>query len=220
MVPIYVLFWFDVEDYITSQADDAVEGLIGTFDAQAVRATWKLVGEKLRVLERRGRGDITELPRHHDVGYHTDFHARHPTVAEYLVDRGWDEGAAEFARREQPGYEDILRVFGRPPAGYGQPAGSWAPQVFPVLKEWGIPLYLDQAGHIGPDEQPFWYCGVLNVFRLRENCRRVSPGVDLRHCRRRSRSSRGSSPRCVPSVGWSVSTIIPASSSTAASGMV
>jgi len=58
MAPIYVLFWFDVEDYITSQADDALKGLIGTFDAQAVRATWELVGEKLRVLERRGRGDI------------------------------------------------------------------------------------------------------------------------------------------------------------------
>ena len=176
MAPICVLFWFDVEDYITPQADDALQRLIEAFDAQGVRATWKLVGEKLRVLERRGRGDIIELLRRHDVGYHTDFHSRHPTVAEYLADQRWDEGVAEFAQRERPGYEDILRVFGRTPACYGQPGGSWASQVFPVLKEWGIPLYLDEGGHIGLDKRPFWYCGVLNVFRLRENCTQVSLG--------------------------------------------
>jgi len=96
-------------------------------------------------------------------------------VAEYLAEKGWQEGVAEFARRERPGYDDILRVFGRPPACYGQPGGSWAPQVFPVLKEWGVPLYLDEGGHIGLDERPFWYCGVLNVFLLRQNCTRVSP---------------------------------------------
>jgi len=172
--PVYVLFWFDVEDYITPEADDALRRLIEIFDVRGARATWKLVGEKLRALERRGRQDIIERLRHHDVGYHTDFHSRHPTVAEYLADKDWDQGVTEFARRERPGYEDLLRFFGRVPACYGQPGGSWAPQMFPVLKEWGIPLYLDEGGHIGLDEQPFWYCGVLNVFRLRQNCTRVA----------------------------------------------
>ena len=51
---------------------------------------------------------------------------------------------------------------------------SWAPHVFPVLKEWGIPLYLDGGSyHIGLDDKPFWYCGVLNVFRLRSHRTRV-----------------------------------------------
>jgi len=65
MAPIYVLFWFDVEDYVTPEADDALKRLIETFDAQGVRATWKLVGEKLQVLERRGRGGrhrVAETP--------------------------------------------------------------------------------------------------------------------------------------------------------------
>jgi len=166
---VYVLFVFDVEDYIGPETDAGLKRLLDIFEAQGAQATWKLVGEKLRVLESRGRSDILRALAQQDVGYHTDFHSRHPTVAEYLADREWDEGVAEFARRERPGYDDIRRVFGRVPVCYGQPGDSWAPQVFPVLREWGIPLYLDVGDHVGLVDQPFWYCGILNVFRLQAN---------------------------------------------------
>jgi len=172
---VRVLFWFDVEDYIGPETDEALKRLLAIFDAQGVRASWKLVGEKLRMMESRGRADIIGALARHDVGYHTNAHSRHPTVAEYLQDKEWHEGVAEFARRERPGYDDIRRVFGHPPTCYGQAGDSWAPHVFPVLKMWGIPLYLDGGSyHIGLDDRPFWYCGVLNVFRLRSNRTRVA----------------------------------------------
>jgi hypothetical protein len=167
---VYVLFWFDVEDYIGPETDEALRRLLDIFDARGVRGSWKLVGEKLRAMESRGRVDIIRALSQHDVGYHTDGHSRHPTVAEYLQDKEWDEGVAEFSRRERPGYDDIQRIFGHPPTCYGQAGDSWAPHVFPVLKKWGVPLYLDGGSyHIGLDDVPFWYCGVLNIFRLRSN---------------------------------------------------
>ena len=178
MQKIYVLFWFDVEDYITPQSDDALKKIVTIFDAQGAKATFKFVGEKIRALEARGRSDVIEKVAAHDIGYHTDNHSQHPTVSEYLEGLGWDEGVAEFERRERPGMDDLERIFGKRISTYGQPGGAWAPQVYPVLKKWGIPTYVDEAGHVGLNDQPFWYCGILNVFNMQSTCTRVSIGPD------------------------------------------
>jgi len=174
MAKVYVFFWFDVEDYITPQSDEALKRLLEIFERQNVRGTFKLVGEKLRVLKKRNRKDILEKLRHQDIGYHTDFHSKHPTVSEYLKDLGWEEGVREFEIREKEGVDDIERIFGRVPSCYGQPGGAWAPQVYEVMKKWRIPIYLDETNHIGLNSQPFWYCGILNILNLRSNCTRVS----------------------------------------------
>lgn len=167
-----VLFWFDVEDYLTPESDDALKGLLEAFESVGVQATWKVVAEKARALEDRGRGDIIRLLQRQDIGYHTDDHSRHPVLAEYLRDAGWDDGVEEVIRRERPGYEDLVRILG-PASTFGQAGGSWAPQLYPFLRDAGIPLFMDEAGHIGCDDEPFWYCGVLHVNRLRGNCTRM-----------------------------------------------
>ena len=82
-----VLFWFDVEDYITPASDDALKGLLEVFESHGVQATWKLVAEKARVLEARGRTDIIRLLQRQDIGYHTENHSVHPVLSEYL--RTW-----------------------------------------------------------------------------------------------------------------------------------
>ena len=61
MSVVYTLFWFDVEDYITPESDDALKGLLEVFEACGVQATWKMVAEKARVLEGRGRSDVVRL---------------------------------------------------------------------------------------------------------------------------------------------------------------
>jgi len=172
MSKVYVLFWFDVEDFITPQSDDALKGIIDVLDTYRIKGTFKLVGEKVRVLKKRGRRDIINGLKRHDIGYHTNLHSFHPTVAEYLKDLGWEEGIKEFETREKAGYEEIVNTFNVIPSCYGQPGLSWAPHVYPILKKWGIPVYLDEAEHIGLNEKPFWYCGILNILRLRENTTR------------------------------------------------
>jgi len=164
--PVYVTLWFDTEDYILPQSDDAAKRLAETLTGLGVRATFKMVGEKARVLQQRGRTDVIAALQKHDIGYHTDWHSRQPTVSVYLQNAGWDDGIAEFLRREGSGAEDVKRIFGVTPVCYGQPGGAWAPQAYPALRTLGIRMYLDEAKHVGLDDQPFYYGGMLNVFNL------------------------------------------------------
>src|SRR5437868_6135630 len=119
--PVYVVLWFDTEDYIELTADDAALRIAKDLTAEGVRATFKVVGEKARVLEKRGRRDVIEALSQHDIGYHSNWHSVHPTPAEYLLRFGYLEGADEFERREGPGLADVKRIFGKQPACYGQP---------------------------------------------------------------------------------------------------
>ena len=61
--PVYVALWFDTEDYIEPAADDAVLRIANDLTKAGVRATFKIVGEKARVLESRGRRDVIQRYR-------------------------------------------------------------------------------------------------------------------------------------------------------------
>ena len=163
---VYVSFWFDTEDYILPASDDAAKRLAEIFTEQGVRATFKIVGEKARVLRDRKRDDVIHALSKHDIGYHAEYHSVHPTPAEYEQQLGWDEGVKAFMRREGRGVEDLMKIFGVVPSCYGQAGGSWVPQSYAALRNWEIPIYLDETSHVGLDGKPFWYCGVLNVLNL------------------------------------------------------
>jgi len=171
--PVYVTLWFDTEDYILPQDDDATKRLAETLTGLGVRATFKIVGEKARVLEARGRNDVIAALKRHDIGYHSNTHSQQPTIAVYLQHAGWEEGRAEFYRREAQGARDVQRIFGVTPVAYGQPGSAWAPQTYPALHDMGIGMYLDEADHVGIDDQPFYYGGMLNVFKMRSNLARM-----------------------------------------------
>lgn len=165
---LYVVLWFDTEDYILPQSDDAAKRLATFLTAQGIQATFKVVGEKARTLERRHRTDVIAALQKHAIGYHANTHSQHPTPAEYESLLDWETGAAEFTRRELPGYDDVQRIFKQKPCCYGQPGSSWAPQSFPALASWGIGLYLDEGAHVGLNGQPFYYGGLLNIFNTKE----------------------------------------------------
>lgn len=167
--PVYITLWLDTEDYILPQSDDAAKRVAELLTRLNVKATFKVVGEKARTLERRGRTDVIASLKKHEIGYHTDTHSQQPAIAVYLQNMNWDDGAAEFYRRESIGALDIERIFGVRPICYGQPGASWSPHVFPALKRMGIGMYLDGGEHIGLNEQPFYLCGMLNVFNMGSN---------------------------------------------------
>jgi hypothetical protein len=167
--PVYVVLWFDTEDYILPESDDAALRLAEFLTRKGVRATFKIVGEKGRTLERRGRGDVVAALSRHDIGYHSNLHSQQPTPALRLSNIGWNEGINEFDRTERAGFEVVQRIFGVAPVCYGQPGNAWVPQSYPILKAWKVPLYLDEGTHVGVRGQPFWYGGILNVFGMAEN---------------------------------------------------
>ncbi len=170
---VHVVLWFDTEDYILPQDDDATKRLAEMLTRLGIRATFKIVGEKARVLDQRHRTDVIAALKLHEIGYHSNTHSQQPTIAVYLQNAGWEDGAAEFYRREVPGVGDIKRIFGVTPTCYGQPGSAWAPQAYPALKRMGIRMYLDEADHVGLDDQPFYYDGMLNVFRMRSTLARM-----------------------------------------------
>jgi hypothetical protein len=172
---IDVILWFDTEDYLLPADDDAAKRLAELLSQRHIRATFKVVGEKARALERRGRHDVIAALKEHEIGYHANFHSVHPTPTEYLADCGLLDGMEEFVRREGPGAADVRRIFDVPTlVCYGQPGSSWAPQAIAALGACGIgysavPCYLDSGHHVGFGDRPFWYAGALNVYDMGKN---------------------------------------------------
>ena len=167
--PVNVVLWFDTEDFINPASDDAALRIASDLKELGVHATFKVVGEKARVLESRKRTDVIQALQWHSIGYHSNWHSIEPAPAVYLERFGLIGGADEFLRREQQGALDLKRIFGVQPICYGQPGSSWAPQSNLALQKMGIPIYLDEGKQIGLNDQPFWYSGILYVFNMGEN---------------------------------------------------
>lgn len=188
---IYVILWFDTEDYILPADDDATLHLSEWLKKEGIRATFKLVGEKARTLERRKRTDVIESLKQHEIGYHSNFHSVQPSPAMYLSNLGWDEGVAEFDRREGQGVADLKRMFGVTPSCYGQPGSSWGPQSFGAMAKWGMKVYLDAGSHVNVDGKPHYYCGLLTLYRLTHTLRTDLGGeADLKKAEDRFLQSR------------------------------
>jgi hypothetical protein len=164
-----VLLWFDTEDYIVPQSDDAAKRLAVYLTQEGIPATFKVVGEKARQLQRRRRQDVISALAQHDIGYDSNLHSQHPTITEYESNLDWEPGVEEFARRERPGFDDVAHVFGKVPVSYGQPGLAWAPQAFPALQKWGVKVYLGEGKQVGLRGRPFWYGGILNIFNTRDS---------------------------------------------------
>lgn len=163
MTKVLVYLWFDVEDYVTPDADEPPKRIIDILSRHNVEATFKVVAEKLRALKEREREDVIGALSRMDVGYHLDTHSRHPTLYEYLADKDLKTGAAEFLRRESDGYNLVKNTLNRQLSCFGHPGPTWAPQVYPALREMGIPVYLDDTSILNLDDSPYWYCNVLNL---------------------------------------------------------
>jgi hypothetical protein len=165
--PVYVILWFDTEDYVLPQSDDTAKRIAEFLTSQGVQATFKVVGEKARTLEQRNREDVIAALNKHAIVYHSNYHSWHASPAEFEELLDWQDGVEEFIRREQPGVDDIRRIFGRMPTAYGQPGSSWCPEAQPALQKMGIHVYLDDGEQIGLDGRPFWYGGILNIFNMK-----------------------------------------------------
>jgi hypothetical protein len=175
-----VIFWFDTEDYLLPADDDAAKRLGEMLTQRGIRATFKVVGEKARVLEQRKRDDVIAVLKKHDIGYHSAFHSVHPTPTEYLAYCNWLDGVEEFVRRESKGAADVKRVFCVPWLScYGQPGSSWGSQTLGGLKQigcapHGVACYVDEGSHVGGfGGKPFWYCNALVVYDMKPNVTRM-----------------------------------------------
>jgi hypothetical protein len=117
-----------------------------------------VVGEKARLWERRGRHDVIAAVGFHDVGYHTNYHSIHPTIAEYLANLGWESGVAEAVQQEGSGVRDLARLFGRYPSAWATPGSSWGPQIPAAMREVGVPATVYAQVRAG-ESGACWFAG-------------------------------------------------------------
>lgn len=160
MKQIKVLLWFDVEDYLTEESDDAFLEILKILDEFGVRATLKFCTKKAELLYKRGRTDILEMIKRHELCFHTTEHSIHPLPTEYLEHYGFREGAQEFFEREYPGFKRLSELTGQHLLGYGHPGVAWAPQAFAASRRMGVPAYMDAHPILDIDGGIFWYGGL------------------------------------------------------------
>lgn len=156
-----IIFSLDTEDYITPEADEALKFWVDLFNSRKVKGCFNIVGEKARVLRKRGRKDIITRLKRHEINYHSNYHSLHPTLAEYVEERNWHQGVNEVIKREIHGINDVKEIFGRYPAAYMQPGDSWAPQVIHAMKLMNIPV-MNWTFFAPFQRLPFWYCNSFN----------------------------------------------------------
>ncbi|MHB0879140.1 MAG: hypothetical protein ACYC5O_24135 [Anaerolineae bacterium] len=159
---MYLTILLDAEDIVDPRSDDVSLEIARMFREEDAPATFGVTGEKARLWEKRGRRDIIDAVAALDVNYHSNFSSVHPTVAEYLEDKGWDDGIAEVLRQEQWGVEDQTRIFGHAPTCWVTPGRTWGPQVTPAVRLMGLQGEVYGDTHLeNPVYGAHYFCGTL-----------------------------------------------------------
>ncbi len=157
---MYVYICFDIEDPVNIDTDDVALDIAEILADEGIICSMLVVGEKARLWEKRGRWDVISAVGLHDVGLHTNLHSFHPNVAEYLEDKDWAGGVAEFVKREQEGVVDLERILGQFPSSWATSGYSWGPQIAEASRKMGIPSHLYsfvKSGKTGAT----WFTGQL-----------------------------------------------------------
>ena len=158
-----VSFSFDTEDYITPPEvglDDLLKMLADVMTAEQVTGTFFVIGEKMRCLRDRGRRDVLESLRRHDVGSHVNMGSIHPTVTERMEHADWTDGVARMLADEVAGIEEMSEILGAPVRSFARHGGSYSPQLVAALGRLSLP-YVNSPSEL-PGHPVTWFCNGLN----------------------------------------------------------
>lgn len=151
---------FDTEDFVTPESDDALLLLATELGKRGLRGNFALVGDKLRALIERGRRDVIEALRAHEIHYHSNDHHFFPLQAPLLEGLPWEEGLRWVMEHEAVGVDLIEQTFGIRPIAYIKADSHWTPQTLCAYRRLGIEVY--SARHfLGGDPRPYRYMNLL-----------------------------------------------------------
>ena len=158
---VNLIFSFDSEDYVTPEAADAELWWAKTMTRHGITACVCLVAELARRLHETGRNDVLDAWDRHEIAYHTDFHSKPPSPAQYLDPCGWEDGIAEVMRREGRGIGDVEALTGQHPIAFCKPGSSWGPQACPAMTRMDVPIFADGPLSGLDPSRPIWYAGQM-----------------------------------------------------------
>ena len=154
---------FDVEDYTSPESagmDDIPKWLAEIMTDEGVTGSFFVIGEKARMMEKRGRKDVIEAMARHDIGSHTNYGSIHPTVTEILEYASWDKGKETMLKNETIGFNDLERIFGKRPATLARHGGSYGPQLTGALSQLNAGYVYSPVSL--PGHNAVWFCNTLN----------------------------------------------------------
>ena len=160
---MFATLMMDVEDLITTQSDDATLWIAQAFRDAGLVASFYVVGEKARLWERRGRRDVIEALKWHDIGFHSTWHSIHPTVSEVCQDLDFLSGIDVLWERERQGWQDAERIFGRPLSCWATTGSSWCPSLSGLMGRMGR-AYVYSPVQL-PGHKVSWFANSLQFSR-------------------------------------------------------
>lgn len=150
----------DVEDLITEESDESALWVAEMFREEGLTASFYVVGEKARLWERRGRQDVIEAFKRHDIGFHATWHSIHPTMAEVCQDLDFLSGMEALWRKEKQGWRDAERIFGRPLSSWATTGSSWCPSLSGLMGKLGR-AYVYSPIHL-PGHNVCWFANAVH----------------------------------------------------------
>jgi hypothetical protein len=157
-----IILSFDTEDFVTPESDDALAFLAEELRRRDIRGCFALVGDKLRALRQRGRQDVIDRLRDHEVDYHSNDHHFFPLLAPTIEGRGWEESLAWVLEHEARGVAEIEQTFGRRPTAYIKADSHWTPQTLHAYRLLGMSVYSSRH-FAAADPAPWWYMNLLSL---------------------------------------------------------
>ena len=116
---IDVVFALDVEDVYNPESDDALLALCRLFAAEDLRLCLFVAGEKARAMRERGRKDVLDAMRPHEICYHGNYWGDFPEPAiRYGVRLPFDEAVSLALSVESKGLHDVAEITGQFPVAW------------------------------------------------------------------------------------------------------
>jgi len=166
----YVFICFDTENPIDPESDDALLRLAQIYHSAGLPACFFFVGQKARVLRERGRKDVLNALRGHEIEYHGNYGFEFPEPALVYGNRDvWDEAVQKGFMYETPGLQDIAEITGQFPVATCQHSNNHSPATTYAMNQAGVKVWNGGLG--APLEGPGW---ILGMFVLGRHSRTVS----------------------------------------------
>ena len=160
----YLVFSFDVEDYINPNAADGILWSAELLRKAGIRGCFNIVARLAEALVAWGREDVIEALKHHEIDLHSMAHSHHPTINEYTDLADYEAARVEFDRREHEARDIIGRIFGVDAFPAACPPGSSVSYVAHYgYAEMGVPIYTGDllVDHI--HGRPVYNCNVTSL---------------------------------------------------------
>jgi hypothetical protein len=159
-----VFICFDTEDPINPEADDALLRLARLYEKAGIQACYFMVGEKARMLRERGRKDVLDALKKHEIDYHGNYAFEYPEPALVYGNRDpWDLALRKGRMYETPGIQDVTEICGQFPVATCQHQNNHSPATSVAMQQAGIRVWNGGLG--APLDEVGWVMGALVVGR-------------------------------------------------------